>query len=389
MEKVILKKDCNKKIKSGHLWIFSNELTNIPKIPAGEIVEVLDTFGKSYGKGFYNPNSLISVRLLNTNGEINTDFFISRISKALEHRSQLMQEIHNIRLVYGESDYLPGLIIDKFENSFVIQFLSAGMELSKLLIVEAILHLFPNCNFILSKTNSKLREMEGLPLVDEILFGNDIGKILTTDNGIKLEISISEGQKTGYFLDQRNNRYQVRNLSNNKTVLDCYTNQGGFALNASIGGAKSVTAVDISMPALEQAENNAKLNNFEIDFVHSDVFEFLNLSVSQNKKWDIVILDPPAFTKSKKNVATAAAAYSKLNKLGMLVLNDGGFLVSSSCSHHIIEEHFVEIIKKEASKLGKQLKLIHRANQAPDHPQLLSMPETTYLKFYIFKVETV
>ena len=389
LEKLFLKKDCYKRVRDGHLWVFSNELTAIPKLPAGCIVQLLDQFGKSYGKCIYNPNSLIALRLLNTDGEIDVEFFKERINKAKSHRELLMPETNNYRLVYGESDYLPGLIIDKFENSFVMQIVSFGMDELKGLITQALLEIFPETNYILSKANSKLREIEGLPLNDEIIFGADPGKITTSDNEIKLEISLSEGQKTGYYLDQRFNRYEVRKLSHGKSVLDCYTNQGGFALNACKGGAVSVTAVDSSNQALETADLNAKMNNFEIDFVQGDVAEFLSYSISGNKKWDIVILDPPAFTKNKKTIATATAAYSKLNKLGMQVLNDGGFLVTSSCSHHISEEMFVDIIKKTASKINMQLKLVQRGTQPPDHPVLISMPETSYLKFFIFRMEEI
>jgi len=389
LEKLILKKDSNKKVRFGHLWVFSNELVSIPKLAPGSVIELFDQYDKNYGKGFYNPNSLISVRLLKTNGEIDIDFFRNRILKAKSHREELLPELNNYRLVFGESDYLPGLIIDKFENSFVFQILSAGMELHKDMIKSAVLEIFPETDYILSKANSKLREMEGLELNDEILFGTDPGIIHTYDNGIKLDISLSGGQKTGYYLDQRFNRYEIRKFVKNKKILDCYTNQGGFALNACYAGADKVTAVDTSLNALELADNNAKLNGFNIDFVHSDVFDFLNEAVLNGLKWDVVILDPPAFTKNKKSIGVASAAYSKLNKLGFQVLYDGGYLVTSSCSQHITEEDFAGFIRKEASKQEKFIKLVYRGTQPADHPVLLSMPETSYLKFCIFKADNL
>jgi 23S rRNA (cytosine1962-C5)-methyltransferase len=389
LEKIVIKKDALRKIRNGHLWIFSNELTTVPKLLSGSIVEVYDSTGVKYGKGIYNPNSLIAIRLLKTMDEINTEFFVKRIIAAKQFRETHLPELNNFRLVFGESDYLPGLIIDKFENCFVIQILSAGMELLKNEIIQALLQIYPDTKFIISKANSKLRELEGLDMNNEILFGLDPGIIETSDNGIKLQLSLLDGQKTGYYLDQRFNRHKIREFVKNKSVLDCYTNQGGFALNAAYAGAKSVTAVDISLQAIETAEKNSVNNGFEIDFVNSDVFEFLNHSISQSKKWDVVILDPPAFTKNKRTIPTALAAYSKLNKLGIRLLNDGGYLATASCSHHISEEDFMDAIRKEAGKIGKQLKLIHRGTQPFDHPVLLSMPETSYLKFVIFRVENL
>lgn len=388
INKLILKKDSSKRIKSGHLWVFSNELQTIPKHEPGTVVEIVDAFGLNYGLGFYNPNSLIAVRLLNYHDPIDIDFFKNRILRAAKYREEIISNHNNYRLVYGESDYLPGLVIDKFENSFVIQIQSAGMEVNKELITQALIELFPATVYIISKANSKLREIEGLSADDEVLYGVEPEIIPTDDDGIKLEISLSKGQKTGYYLDQRFNRYQVRKIAKGMTVLDCYTNQGGFALNACLGGAKSVTAVDSSLTAIQLAERNAKINDFEIDFVVADVFDFLEQSVDESRKWDIVVLDPPAFTKNKKTVATALAAYSKVNKLGIKVANENGYLVSSSCSHHISELDLIDCIRKEASKQKKYLKLIHRGTQPIDHPELLAMPETNYLKFLIFKVES-
>jgi 23S rRNA (cytosine1962-C5)-methyltransferase len=387
LNKLILRKDSSKRIKSGHLWVFSNELLAIPKLTPGTTVELFDFFGVSYGLGFYNPNSLIAVRLLNYLDDIDLNFFKSRIQQAANARKSLINDHNNYRLVYGESDYLPGLIIDKFENSFVLQIQSAGMELNKQLIKKALLELYPETDYIIAKANSKLREIEGLPSEDEVLFGEEPEYISTIDNGIKLELSLSKGQKTGYYLDQRFNRYEIRKLSKCKTVLDCYTNQGGFAMNACIGGAKSVTAVDSSAAAIELAERNANINYFDIDFVIADVFDFLEQSIAEEKVWDIVILDPPAFTKNKKSVPTALAAYSKLNKLGLKVTKNDGYLISSSCSHHISELELIDCIRKEAAKQKKYLKLVFRGTQPADHPELLAMPETSYLKFLILKVE--
>lgn len=386
MQKLFLKNNSERKIRSGYLWVFSNELQSIPKLPAGSIVELVDYNGKSFGYGFYNPNSLISVRLLKYSEEIDFNFFKSRILSAKNYREQHLTELNNYRLIFGESDFLPGLVVDKFENSFVIQILSAGIEHFKSEIVKSLIEIFPDTDFILSKSNSKLREMEGLQLEDEVLFGKYPVIIQTIENKIKLEISLEDSQKTGYYLDQRYNRYQLRKLSKNKKVLDCFTNQGGFALNAAFGGASEITAVDSSVSALKNAERNAEINNFKINFVHDEVFNFLENAVKSNQKWDIVVLDPPAFTKNKKSVPVASAAYSKLNKLGLKCVNSGGYLVTSSCSQHIREEEYFGFIKNEAGKLKYNLKLLYRGTQPPDHPVLISMPETSYLKFFICSV---
>lgn len=385
--KITLRRESSRRIRSGHLWIFSNELNSIPKYEPGTVVEVFDYFGNSYGYGFYNPASLISVRILDTNSEIGKDFFVDRIRKALSYRQELVAKYKNYRLVYGESDYLPGLVIDKYENCFVLQIMSYGMELRKHEITQALLEIFPDTLAIISKGNSKLREIEGLSSDDDLLFGIIPDVINTDDFGIKLEISLAKGQKTGYFLDQRYNRYKIREFALGKKVLDCFTNQGGFALNAAYAGATEITAVDSSGGALELARKNAEINNYKINFVQSDVFDFLDESYNLEKKYDIVVLDPPAFTKNKKTVKTALAAYSKLNKFGMRVVENGGYLFTSSCSQHISEDELLDVIMKEASKLSLQLKLIHRGDHAIDHPVLLSMPETKYLKFFIFKIE--
>ena len=383
---ISLKRNADNRIKFGHLWVFSNELQEIPKLQPGVVVKVVDSNQKSYGFGFYNPASLISVRLLKTEIFPSVQLFIERIAIAKALRQSLLGDIEMCRLVFGESDLLPGLIIDKYSNYFAIQILSAGMELKKSEIVQALLEIFPETKGIIEKNDTKLREIEGLPLISTVLFGEIPEKFISQEQGVQLELSLSEGQKTGYFLDQRINRKFVRTISRGLSVLDCYTNQGGFALNAGIGGAERIAAIDCSETALNAVSRNAELNGLKIETIKADVAEYLSKAVERNEKWDMIILDPPAFAKNRKSVPKAKAAYAKINRLAMKMLNPNGYLIASSCSHHVFEDVFKDAIYRESCKLGKQLKQVYRGGQSPDHPILLSLPETQYLKFFVFQV---
>ena len=383
---ISLKRNADNRIKFGHLWVFSNELQEIPKLQPGVVVKVVDSNQKSYGFGFYNPASLISVRLLKTEIFPSVQLFIERIAIAKALRQSLLGDIEMCRLVFGESDLLPGLIIDKYSNYFAIQILSAGMELMKSEIVQALLEIFPETKGIIEKNDTKLREIEGLPLISTVLFGEIPEKFISQEQGVQLELSLNEGQKTGYFLDQRINRKFVRTISRGLSVLDCYTNQGGFALNAGIGGAERIAAIDCSETALNAVSRNAELNGLKIETIKADVAEYLSKAVERNEKWDMIILDPPAFAKNRKSVPKAKAAYAKINRLAMKMLNPNGYLIASSCSHHVFEDVFKDAIYRESCKLGKQLKQVYRGGQSPDHPILLSLPETQYLKFFVFQV---
>lgn len=380
-----LKRNHDKRIKGGHLWIFSNELASIPELTPGTIVEVFNSKNEEIGLGFYNPHSLISVRLLKTNKKINIDFFTERISNAYAMRKQLNMT-ETARIVFGESDFLPGLIIDKYGEYLSIQILSAGMELFINEIIESLITVLPNSKGIIAKNNSKLRALEGLPLEEKVIFGSIPDEIITNENGIILSISLKQSQKTGYFLDQSYNRKFISTISYGLNVLDCYSNQGGFGLHAAKGGANNITCVDSSESALVQAKRNAELNNFtNVDLIKDDVSDYLKNELLKNSHWDMVILDPPSFAKSKKDVKTAIKGYAKINHLALQLLTDNGFLASSSCSQHITEDVFYDIIVNEAIKQQIQLKMIYRGAQAPDHPILASMPETKYLKFFVFQ----
>lgn len=387
MTKIIIKNSAAKRLKSGSLWVFSNEVIQHPDIDNGELIDVESQNGEKLGLAFYNRNSLISLRLLLTYQIPDVDFFVMRISKALEFRKQLMPERSMFRLVFGESDYLPGLVIDKYGDYFALQLLSAGMDKSIDMIINALFRLFPNTKGIIGKNQSALRSLEGLNSIDQVYFGVIPDEIICDENGIKLSINLSSGQKTGYFLDQAINRLFIRSISKDADVLDCFTNQAGFALNAYIGGARSIAAVDISQTALESAKTNAILNLANINFYKSDVFDFLNIAYDNGKAWDIIVVDPPSFTKSKKNVATAKKGYMKLNLAAIKAVREGGILLTCSCSQHIFENTFIEIVNHAAATAGRRLRMIYHGGQSPDHPILAGMPETNYLKCLAYIVD--
>ncbi|MDI6803274.1 MAG: class I SAM-dependent rRNA methyltransferase [Bacteroidota bacterium] len=380
-----LKKGEDKRILSGHLWVFSNEIQEIFAVPqAGDIVELRNHSGEFIGKGFYNPNSLIVFRLLTTEDEdIDFQFYKTRIEKSLALRKKLFNNVESFRLVYGESDFLPGLIIDKYNDCFSIQTFSYGMDKHITLICDVLESIFKPAG-IIRRDESPLRSLEGLPEIKEVVRG-EIGPTIVTENEIKYQVDLSEGQKTGFFLDQRENRFAIRRYVKNAKVLDCFCNDGGFALNAGFAGAANVLGIDISETAVKRAQQNAGLNQLAdiCKFQKSDVFDFLK---STDEKYDVVILDPPSFTKSKKNITTAKLGYKQINSNAIRLLNSGGILASASCSHHIDEALFMEVIIKSAKETGKKIRLLEWRGASPDHPVLPAMPETKYLKFGIFEV---
>ncbi|AAM72445.1 MAG TPA: class I SAM-dependent rRNA methyltransferase [Chlorobaculum sp.] len=391
MHSLYLKPKEHRRLVSGHLWVFSNELREVPRdIAAGETVQLFTHDGRLLGAGFFNPQSLIAFRLL-TRGEEqpDRDFFRRKLLEALKLREKIYpeSETNAWRLVHGESDGLPGLVIDRFDRAFVLQSFSAGIDQHLPLFCELLRELF-DPKAIVVRNESPLRELEGLPLYRETVLGesSDMHQEIR-DSGISYRVNILEGQKTGFFLDQRENRRHIRKYAAGADVLDVYTNDGGFALNAMHAGAKSTTMVDISQEALQRAEQNARTNGFgNFSIVAADAFETLGQLRHENHTFDLVILDPPSFTKSRKTVPTALKAYTKLNRLGLQLVRNEGYLATASCSHHVSEEDFLAAIHLGAMQAGKHLRLISRAAQPPDHPVLLAMPETSYLKFACFYV---
>lgn len=391
MHSLHLKPGEHRRISKGHLWSFSNELQSVPKdIAAGETVKLLSSNGMLVGTGFYNPNSLISFRLLSRSGELpDKAFFRKKIDEALALRTKVYpeEETNAWRLVHGESDGLPGLVIDRFGKALVIQSYSAGMDLHLPVISEILEELF-NPEAIVIRNESVLRDLEGIERYKNIILGDKQNTTqLIHDAGISYQTDLYEGHKTGFFLDQRENRRMIRKLAQGGTVLDVFTSDGGFGLNALHGEAAHVTMTDISSDALERAAANAALNNYtNIETLEGDAFDVLQQLGREGKKYDLVILDPPSFTKSRKNLPAALKAYRKLNKLGLQLVKDGGFLGTASCSRHASEEDFIRAVQQAAQPLKKHLRQIYRSSQPADHPVLLSMPETRYLKFACFYV---
>ena len=391
MDSLYLKPNEERRLIKGHLWVFNNELQTVPKnIPAGEIVTLFTHDHRPIGAGFYNPHSLIAFRLLTHPGETpDQAFFRKKILEAAALREKIYppEETNAWRLVHGESDGLPGLVADRFHQAVVLQAFSAGMDRLLPMISEVIDDLLKP-EAIIVRNESALRELEGLPLSKDILKGDRSATVQTIfDAGVFYEVNLYEGQKTGFFLDQRENRRTIRKFSAGADVLDVFANDGGFALNALFAGARSATLVDISEETLNRAQKNARLNKFEnFHLMAGDAFALLSRMAEEKKAFDVVVLDPPSFTKSRKNLPAALKAYKKLNKLGLRLIKPGGFLATASCSHHVSEADFFQVIHQAALGAGKQLRLIHKSAQPPDHPVLLAMPETGYLKFACFQV---
>jgi 23S rRNA (cytosine1962-C5)-methyltransferase len=389
MHSLYLKPKEHHRIQKGHLWVFSNELENVPRdIAAGETVNLFTHDKKFLGTGFFNPNSLISFRLLSRNEvPLDRDFFRKTIIDALKLREKIYrdEDTNTYRLVHGESDALPGLVVDRFNRAVVLQAFSAGMDRHIPLLSEVLQEIL-NPEVIVVRNESVLRELEGLSTYKEIIKGDRSGTIQTIhDAGITFEVDLLEGQKTGFFLDQRENRRIIRKFSEGAEVLDVFTNDGGFALNALYGGATSVIMLDSSQDALQRAERNARLNSFsDYSLIAADAFDMLEQMVRAQEKFDVVVLDPPSFTKSRKNLPAALKAYKKLNKLGLQLLKNGGFLATASCSHHVTEEDFLQTVQQAALAEGAHLRMVYKNSQPFDHPVLLAMPETGYLKFACF-----
>lgn len=383
-----LKKGEERRAKEGYLWIFSNEVERIIKeIENGEIVEAVDYEGNFLAKCFYNKNSLITLRILSYDKNFEFDKEIEkRILKAYDFRKLLYKESECFRLVFSESDFLPGLIIDKFDDFFSIQINSAGFERQKEMTIEIIKKLF-NPQTIAIKNEEIFRKLEGINGDSDIIIGEESVKVITIDE-IKYRIDLEKGQKTGFYFDQRENRKLIRKISEGKKVLDLFCNSGGFGLNAAFAGAIEIDFVDSSEKEISLAKENFELNSFKskANFVKADAFEFLELAIRSEKKYDAVFVDPPAFAKSKKNLPSAIKGYEKLFRKSLKITNDSGFAAFSSCSHHIDEFTFKDIVKNSARKEKKILREIYFGGAAPDHPKLASMPETSYLKFGLYQV---
>ncbi len=389
MKSIRLKKNEDRRLLRGHLWTFSNEIASIEGAPAaGELVRLLSFQGHFLGIGFYHPHSLIAVRLLTRNDEpVDDAFFRRRLERALALRTALYPGETTYRLVHGEADLLPGLIVDRFDGALSLQVLSAGMEERTGLLCDILTDLVGPAA-IVERNDSPLRILEGLAERKGILRG-EAGAVTITEHGLRYEVDILGGQKTGFFLDQRENRGAIRRYAAGRRVLDCFCNEGGFSLNAAAGGAVSVKGIDIAEAPLARAARNAEANGLadRVSFTAGDVFDLLKGAVAAKEEYDLVILDPPSFTKSRKTVKKALHGYRALHRGALQLIAGGGFLATASCSHHLYEETFREVIEKSAIDCGRQLTLLEWRGAAPDHPVLPGMPETAYLKFGVFRVD--
>ncbi|MEN2984313.1 MAG: class I SAM-dependent rRNA methyltransferase [Dictyoglomaceae bacterium] len=386
--KVILKKDIHKKIVRGSPWIYDNEILKIEgKISPGDVVNIYD-FSKSFlGKGYINPHSKIRVRVLSRKEEeINKEFFKNRILQAWEYRKKLV-DTRSCRVVFAEADFLPGLIVDKFEDILVIQTLSLGIDRFKKTIVEVLDEIFQPRG-IYERNDVPVRELEGLPQTKGFLKGNFDTQVEIEENGLKIIIDIEKGQKTGYFLDQRENRLALKGLVNGAEVLDVFSYTGSFALHALKFGAEKVVVVDSSNFALELAKKNTEINGFsnKVEFIEENAFDLLRKFQKEGRFFDVVILDPPAFAKSQKDLENAIRGYKEINLRAMKIIRDGGFLITCSCSQHVTLEIFQKIIESASYDANRILRLIDFRSQAKDHPILLSHPESLYLKCGIYQV---
>jgi len=391
---VTLKKGEGRTLRAGGLWVYDNEIDTITgTVENGELVLVKDCNGYPMGIGFINRNSKITIRLLTRNKDavIDREFFKKRVKDAWEYRKKTV-DTSSCRVIFGEADYVPGMVIDKFEDVLVVQSLALGIDRYKMLILELLREEMAadgiTIRGIYERSDAKVREQEGMKREKGFLTEPFDTKVQIVENGVKYIVDVEDGQKTGFFLDQKYNRLAIQKLCKDARVLDCFTHTGSFALNAGIAGAKEVIGVDASDLGCRQAEENARLNGLEdrVSFVCADVFELLPELEERGEQFDMVILDPPAFTKSRNSVKNATKGYREINMRGLKLVKPGGYFATCSCSHFMTPELFTEVIGQAARSVHRRLKQVEYRTQAPDHPILWSSEESYYLKFYIFQV---
>lgn len=396
--RAVVTEKAERSLLSGHPWVFGEEVESLSDEPEnGALVDVTSKKGSYLGTGFYNANSKIRIRILsrNANDRFDRAFFYRRVKYAYEYRKTVLgKDLDCFRFIFGEADCFPGLTVDLFHDVLVVQTLSYGLEIRKEMIFDALLSVLEEDGVkirgIYERNDVSVRRLEGLSegkgwyrIPEDSCTTTEI-----TENGIRYLVDFENGQKTGFFLDQKYNRLLCSHISDGKSVLDCFTHTGSFALNAVKGGATHVTAVDISETAIETARENARRNHMEdrILFVVEDVFETLRRMESEKKKFDFVILDPPAFTKSRKTIDSAMRGYQEINYRGMKLVSRGGYFATCSCSHFAYDDAFRQMLCNSARQAGVNLRQIDARKAAPDHPILWNVPETDYLKFYLFQI---
>lgn len=391
---VTLKKGEGRTLKAGGMWVYDNEIDSVKgDFENGDVVEIRDFDGYCMGCGYINTNSKITVRLLSRKKDavIDAAFMERRVRDAWEYRRQTI-DTSSCRLIFGEADFLPGIVVDKFSDVLVVESLALGIDRWKLVIVEALRKVLAEDGIsvrgVYERSDAKVRLQEGMERSKGFIGEPFDTRVEILENGVRYIVDVEDGQKTGFFLDQKNNRAAIQRLCKGKRVLDCFTHTGSFALNAGIAGAASVLGVDASQLAVNQAEENARLNGLEdrVKFKCADVFELLPELEEQGERYDVVILDPPAFTKSRNSVKNAVKGYREINLRGMKLVRDGGFLATCSCSHFMEPELFAKTVREAAAGAHKRLRQVEFRTQAPDHPILWAADQSYYLKFYIFQV---
>ena len=395
---VVITRKAENAARAGHPWVYAEEITERRgELRQGCITDVFSQKGAWLGAGFYSETSKIGVRILsdNANESFGPEFFERRVKYALEYRRAVMEDLGCCRLIFGEADGLPGLTVDKFSDILVAQVLSYGPDSVKDVVYRALCEqleaMGEHVSGVYERNEAALRDLEGLPRYKGWYEGLPHPESTVTEiveNGVRYSVDFENGQKTGFFLDQKLNRLAVAKLARGRRVLDCFTHTGSFALNAALHGAEHVTAVDVSESAVEMARRNAVLNGLEgrMDFLAADVFELLPRLCEERAKYDLVILDPPAFTKSRRTIHSAERGYREINYRAMRLLPRGGYLATCSCSHFMESENFEYMLKNAAKDANVRLREVEVRKQAPDHPILWNVPETSYLKFYIFQI---
>ncbi|WP_455194965.1 class I SAM-dependent rRNA methyltransferase [Eubacterium ramulus] len=391
---VTLKKGEGRTIKAGGAWVFNNEIETITgRFHNGDLVIVHDFDGYPMGKGYINQNSKIRVRLLtrHVNQEIDESFFQMRLQNAWNYRKDTV-DTSSCRLVFGEADFLPGIVIDKYEDVLVMECLTLGMERYKEQLADLMKQILQKDGIqirgVYERSDAKEREKEGLSRIKGFIGEEFDTNVEITENGVRYMVDVVNGQKTGFFLDQKYNRLAIQKLCKGKRVLDCFTHMGTFALNAGIAGASEVTGLDISEFAVEQATENAKRNRLSdtVTFRAANVLDELPKLAAAGEKYDVVILDPPAFTKSRQATKNAIKGYREINMKGLKLVKDGGYLATCSCSHFMTQELLAKTIREAARATHKRLRQVEFRTQAADHPILWAAEESYYLKFFIFQV---
>lgn len=391
---VTLKKGEGRTLKAGGMWVYDNEIDTITGgFENGDVVAIHDFDGYFMGYGYINTKSKITVRLLCKKKDtvINEAFMEQRVRDAWQYRKETI-DTSSCRVIFGEADFLPGIVVDKFSDVLVVESLALGIDRWKIVIVEALKKVLAEDGIVIrgvyERSDAKVRLQEGMERYKGFIGEPFDTKVEIIENGVKYIVDVEDGQKTGFFLDQKNNRAAIHRFCKDKKVLDCFTHTGSFALNAGIAGAKSVLGVDASQLAVDQATENAKLNGLEerVKFQCADVFDLLPQLEADKESFDVVILDPPAFTKSRNSIKNAVKGYREINVRGLKLVRDGGFFVTCSCSHFMDPDLFAKTIREAATGAHKRLRQIEFRTQACDHPILWAADQSYYLKFYIFQV---